>query len=332
MKIILMRINPAIILLLVFFTSCDDGEIVVTTFDFGDSTFGMCSNERNKLLYHINNEEVFETLTLQLSGSNFSADNNLLITPPANINLPLNASSVSVNRVQMTSGNSIVYRTYDSAVPSDYFCNAIPPANPNVLQEYRSMGGQVILTTNFVFDVVSNSIDHDGDGIPSRNEGMDVLLDTDGDGIPNYLDIDDDGDNVPTLAETRPDTSDPTAEGFRDTDGDGIPNYLDDDDDNDSIPTRFEITEDQQDPNSVYNAGGDLRRYLDAATRERFTGEITYTTDNIIRVRYETTVVAENLKLKNVGGDGEEISFVSQDLGTFTTSNRVEILVVPAED
>lgn len=327
-----MRINSLIVLLAFLFFSCDDGEIVVTTFDFEDEAFGICSNERNKLLYHINNEEVFETLSLQLSGNNFSADNNLLVRAPESINLPLPTSSISTFRVPLTTSNSIVYRTYDSAVPSDYFCNAVPPANPIVLQEFRSMGGEVVFTTNFIFNQVSSRVDHDGDGIPSADEGITTLLDTDGDGIPNYLDIDDDGDNVLTRAETSPSAGDPTAEGYRDTDEDGIPNYLDEDDDGDDIPTRLEVTLEEQDPTLVSNEGGNMRRYLDPASRVRFTGEINYSILNNIPVRYETTVVAENLKLKNVGGDGEEISFVSQDLGTFTTRSQVNILVVPNQE
>ncbi|MFD0992436.1 T9SS type B sorting domain-containing protein, partial [Tenacibaculum geojense] len=51
-----------------------------------------------------------------------------------------------------------------------------------------------------------------------------TLLDTDGDLIPDYLDVDDDNDGIPDVAE-----------GNVDTDGDGIPDSLDLDSDNDGI-------------------------------------------------------------------------------------------------
>ena len=50
----------------------------------------------------------------------------------------------------------------------------------------------------------------------------------------DYLDSDDDGDNIPTIDEDLDADGDPTND---DTDNDGIPNYLDNDDDDDGVLT-----------------------------------------------------------------------------------------------
>lgn len=306
----------------VFLISCDDGDIIVTTFDFEDATFNMCSDERSKVLYHINNDDVFETLSLQLSSSQFS---------PEEGELTLTDQPISI---ELSGNNQIIYRTYDGPVPTGanaYFCGAVPPANPRVIQEYRSVGGRVIIRTDFVFNLIDGALDHDGDGIPSSQEGMENGLDTDGDGILDYMDIDDDGDNVLTSVERRAQGEDPTANGFLDTDEDGIPNYLDTDDDNDGVPTRQEVTAANPDPLANRNEGNTLPRFLDRFDNRPFPGEVEDVRENTIPVRYESFIEAQNLKLRNQGGDGEEISFTSINLGRFQTG-EVQIPVEPEEE
>ena len=325
-----MRIYFPLILILIFFTSCDDGEIIVTTFDFEEDTFEMCSNGRSKLLYHINSEIVNESLTIQVSGNNFSADDQLLINAPTSFTLPLADNVLPSFPVILNTTNVIVYRTYDAPVPTTgYFCSNIPPSTPNVIQEYRSVGGELVFRTNVLYNQTNQVLDHDGDGIPSVEEGMDILLDTDGDRIPDYLDLDDDGDNVRTTAERAAATGDPTVGIYLDTDEDGVPNYLDQDDDQDGIPTLLEVTEAKQDPRENFNAANTLRRYLDQFTTERYAGELTFAIENVIPVRYVTTVTARNLMLKNVSGDGEEISFVTKELGSFVPGTAASLLILP---
>jgi gliding motility-associated-like protein len=83
-------------------------------------------------------------------------------------------------------------------------------------------------------------IDHDQDGVPSKEEDLNRNGDfndddTDGDGKPNYLDTDDDQDTIPTIFENFFATI-----YSGDSDGDGILNYLDVDDDNDGVLTKYE--------------------------------------------------------------------------------------------
>lgn len=316
-----MRIYSSfLILIIAFFTSCDDGDIIVTTFEFEEQTFdGMCSDQRNKVLYHINNDDVFETLTIAISNSNFSSENNRLLRETQALSLPLDNNTVAPVTIALTGNNEIVYRTYDAAVPNDYFCRDIPPSSPRVIQEYRSVGGEVIINTGVRYTSSNRGMDHDNDGIPSTEEGMNNLQDTDGDGIPDYLDTDDDGDNVLTSIERQVQVEDPTEGEFPDTDDDGTPNYLDPDDDGDGVPTRREITADQQEPNRVQNDAGNMPRYLDRFTTIAYEGPIEFSVVNEIPVSYSSVVEVRNLKLRNQGGDGEEISFTEKGLGIFNS-------------
>ena len=316
LKMTIMRSVFTILFLFLFLTSCDDGDIIVTSFDFEDDRFLMCSNGNNKVLYHISNGDVFETLSIQLTNQQFSNLNNVLTT------------SVDPITVSLTGENRVTYRTYNSTIPQNYFCQAIPPANPVVLQEYISVGGSIKINTLPVYFINSNNrLDHDQDGIPSIEEGFETNLDTDGDGIPDYLDIDDDGDNVITSVERVAVGDSPLVNGYKDTDADGIPDYLDTDDDGDAILTRREITQEQQDPRLNFNAAN-TPWYLDRFSTNNFGGAINYSVPNIINIRYESVVTAENLKLKNQSGDGEEISFVSKILGIFR-SEGVPVTIAP---
>lgn len=313
-----MRLYLGFFFMMILFTSCDDGEIIVTTFEFEDEALTMCSSTtRNKVLFHRNNLNVFETLSLELNSNQFPVGEQVLTTE----------NTVTIS---LSGNNRIVYRTYDAEVPANYFCNPVPPANPRVLQEFISVGGTVVITTSPVFGVIDGKIDHDGDGIPSDEEGMNEGRDTDGDGIPDYLDIDDDGDNVPTRAEWRPFADEPVANGYRDTDGDGIPNYLDPDDDGDGVPTRLEVTEGNFSPTANQNAGNTMARFLDPFSTERFSGEVPDILENIILINYRSSIMVQNLQLRNQGGDGEEISFTSKNLGFFT-SVGLETLIEPEE-
>lgn len=84
-------------------------------------------------------------------------------------------------------------------------------------------------------------IDNDDDGVDTLDEDLnnDGILsndDTDNDGIPNYLDPDDDNDQVDTQDEITGIGAGFTNNTytFIDTDGDGLENYLDNDDDGDA--------------------------------------------------------------------------------------------------
>jgi len=133
-----MRRFSLFLISLLFLVSCDDGDIIVTSFDFEEETFNLCGDGREKFLYHINNGDVIETLTLQLNSANFSLEDNDLVT------------SIETLRIPLSGSNLVTYRTYDAELPTArnaYFCTLNPPSTPRVIQEYRSVGGTVIIRT-----------------------------------------------------------------------------------------------------------------------------------------------------------------------------------------
>jgi len=295
-----MRNSFYILFLLLGFTSCDDGDIIINNFDFEDDNLSSCGKEeKSKVLFIINNDNVFETISLQATNTSFSSIGNVLTT-----------DTTRVIEFDLSSTNKLTYRTYNGTVLDGYFCSDIPPSNPKVNEEFISVGGKVNITTilNYL-----DSTDSDGDGIDDVDE---FDGDTDDDGIPNKFDIDDDGDNVLTSTELYA-TGDTTV--FQDTDQDDKPNYLDDDDDNDEVKTKFEVSEGNLSPTVAANSNDDgLANYLNFDISEKYTGDIEMLA-NTFNVKYRSRITIQNLQLQNQDGSGEEISFDLYELGTFNS-------------
>jgi hypothetical protein len=196
-----------VILAALLIWSCDDGDILVTSFDFDEQTLQTCTDF--DFVYFKINADNNETLALQFSTA-----------------LPFQ-TEVGEQEISLSSTNQVTYRRFNSDVTASYFCNAIPPTQPTVVEEFTSNVGDITLVTDGTLD--------DDDGIPAE---LEMGMDSDSDGIEDYLDFDDDGDNVPTLFEGVVITDgviDPLL--TRDTDGDGKFDYLDIDDDGDGILT-----------------------------------------------------------------------------------------------
>ncbi len=297
-----------ILFLFVGFTSCDDGDIIINNFDFEDATLKSCKKAGTaKVLYIINNDDIFETISLQATNTAFSEKEDVLST-----------NTSSDIRFDLSTSNKLTYRTYDGTVPPNYFCSDIPPSNPKVNEEFISVGGTVVINTIAEF----NTTDKDGDGVTDDEE---LDEDTDGDGIMNVDDIDDDGDNVLTRNETATANEDPVVGRFRDTDGDGTPNYLDKDDDGDDVDTKFEVSENSLLPTDPGNFNDDnLANYLNPLVKDKFTGEIAIV-PNEINVTYRSSITIQSLQLQNQNGSGEVISFETYDLGDFISASTTLI-------
>lgn len=301
-----MRNNIFILLILLGFTSCNDGDIIINNFDFEDANLKSCNKTgKSKVLYKINNDNIFETISLRVSNSNFSDLAGVLSSTSGAIRVSLPSSNGSNDA-------KLIYRTYDAEVQNDYFCGDIPPSSPKVREEFLSVGGTIVIVTA---EDLGSTTDQDGDGVLDVNEKDG---DTDGDGIPDVKDVDDDGDNVLTSSEIANAANDnTTAEGLRDTDEDGIPNYLDTDDDGDGVPTKFEVTMDAQLPTDPSNRNdANVAFYLDRFSTNSFM-DVTAILDNIIEVRYRSIITIEDLQLQNQDGSAEEISFESYSFGEF---------------
>ncbi len=192
-------------------TSCDDGDIIVTTFDFDDIALENCGTNGDYVFYKINNENL-ESLGLRL-GTN---DDIYLATET--LTYALDGTTNFVN-----------YRTYSDEVDANFFCNNIPPSIPEITDDFFGNSGDAILDVTATFD--------DNDGLI---EDPEADTDSDLDGLLDYIDFDDDGDNVPTQNELdtqNEDGDDNPLTNPKDTDNDGIPDYLDPDDDGDGILT-----------------------------------------------------------------------------------------------
>lgn len=307
------------IITILFLWSCDDGNIIVTTFNFDkDTKLSMCGNDNNKVIYTVNTKPD-ETISLAFQAENFDGKfKGLALSDTLVLNI--------------NNSNKITYRTYNGKVQGDYFCNDVPPSSPQVAEEYTSTsGGQVILLTTIIEQ-------DDNDGVPAEEEdinGNGDLFDddTDGDGIPNFLDTDDDNDNVPTRNEIDKSISTTLTEnGYPDTDGDGVPNYLDEDDDGDGTITRYEdlnaFDELDSNGNPIINPQDDINsdgvpNYLNPDISESLT--VDYFKKNIISRTFRTRVIAKNVTMKNTYSD-EQITVETLILGYFDVHSDNEVL------
>ena len=278
--------------------SCDDGDIIVTTFNFDNADLKSCGTLGNYVFYKVNTAAQ-ESLSLKLG----ETDSIYRLEGTKNYNL--NGTSNFAN-----------YRTYDGALGNNYFCSSIPPTAPIVTVDYLAASGTAEFITTFLYD--------DLDGVPANIEKPG---DTDGDGIPDIYDLDDDGDNVPTVLELDTENADGDDNPFtnpKDTNGDGIPDYLDDDDDGDGILTRDEDQDRNLDPRNDVTDPTVGPDYLNAAVA------IDY---NVEEYRVHTYKIYKSVKitLKNavlVNGD-EEITQETLNIGTIENVETKDKTIKP---
>tara|TARA_R110002049_G_scaffold76250_4_gene196084 strand:+ start:6322 stop:7221 length:900 start_codon:yes stop_codon:yes gene_type:complete len=216
--------NVLIYLSLLTTFSCDDGDIITVEFNFED-TFSSCGN----LVFYKTKKEPAESMSISFTGLTLEqlltvGDNDTLVTK--------------------STSNTFNYRTYSNTTlpTTGLFCTNIPSSEVQIIEDYESKNGEATITTVLTED--------DNDGVPAALEdrnGNGNLKDddTDGDGIPDYIDADDDGDNVLTKDENPDPNGDGNLIDAQDSDGDGTPDYLDTDDDGDGVLTRDEENDTQ---------------------------------------------------------------------------------------
>ena len=204
---------------LIFPFSCSDGNVIDVKFDFDQSPLQVCGE--SDLVFYKTKNDPSESLSVLIQ--------NLTLAEILNVGPD--------NTLVTTASGIFNYRTYSNkTLPGNLFCNDVPSSEVKITQDYQS-ASTVIISVELIRD--------DNDGIPAFLEDINGNGnldddDTDGDGIPNYLDIDDDGDNVLTKDEKPDPNNDGNLSDAQDTDGDGIPDYLDNDDDGDGVLTRNE--------------------------------------------------------------------------------------------
>ncbi|WP_272862629.1 hypothetical protein [Aureisphaera galaxeae] len=278
-----------------FSWSCNDGDVIVTSFDFDDSTLQDCGEAGGYVFFKINSGST-ETISLRLGTS------DQLFLESGTRTFTLDASTNFVN-----------YRIFNSTVTNTYFCNEVPPSDPSISIEYFGNAGTASLTT------VTGLDDDDSIVFVASEDNMEEGTgDLDNDGIPNFYDNDDDGDNVPTASEIGGDPDNP-----RDTDGDGTPDYLDIDDDGDGVLTRYEANG-TLDPLSYSTDTSGVPNYLndnisDSVVVDQFR-------EHSYNFNSNMTLLINNLILVN--GD-EQITFETFDMGNIDDILTGIITVTP---
>lgn len=215
-----------LILNFILIYSCDDGDVITFELDF-EETFEACEGVSD-LIFYKTKEDPSESLSILIS--NYSLEDILEVDDD--------------NTFSVTESATLYYRTYsDITLPTDLFCNDVP-ANVTINIDEESDCNAEISTTLVEDDNddVLASLEFDGD--------------TDGDGLEDYIDADDDGDNILTKDENPDPDGDGDLSDAQDTDNDGIPDYLDPDDDGDGVNTRDEenISQDNNPANDITNS------------------------------------------------------------------------------
>ena len=119
-------------LLCVLVLSCDDGDFDTPAFNFDETVYG-CDV--------INNEHVLFTL----------ANSEALIVTLKTSELK---NEVGVVEVLINEDNTI-YRTFSSDVTSSYFCQSVPPTEPEILSNWLGVSGstnKIIIDTQEELD------------------------------------------------------------------------------------------------------------------------------------------------------------------------------------
>ncbi|WP_129749726.1 hypothetical protein [Flavobacterium beibuense] len=125
------------ILSVIFFISCDDGDMTFKSFDFGDATLQYCS--QNNLIYKVNGTEM---LILDIPSSYF-----------ANVE-----SGEEGEDIVIGNNNKVIYRNYNSTANSSVICSDIPPSSPIVVEEWNASAGGTLKIITEKLD--NNSYQH----------------------------------------------------------------------------------------------------------------------------------------------------------------------------
>ncbi|WP_299364244.1 hypothetical protein [Winogradskyella sp.] len=285
------------ILFLLLLISCDDGDIITVELEF-DMDLERCENDIDSYLIYDLREDPNESLSLIIPRT---TDNELLFTEPTPSNMP---TTLTINGTTVR----FIYRTYNRAVVSSganqELCDVVPPADLTILQDFEATTGSV--------DVTVTIEDDDNDGISSEDEGRGEMdengnypnaLNTDGDAFPDYLDEDDDNDNVKTIDEI--DTSNADGDGNPatnplDTDNDGTPDYLDTDDDGDGVATIEEDADGDFNPRNDLNTNSEgelVAHYLNDLETTNY-GSPGLTDNNIYTRTVNTSFLVRDINLE----------------------------------
>ncbi|MGY3793394.1 hypothetical protein [Aquimarina sp. 433] len=163
-----------IIVLVLFFASCSEGDILEIPLDiFSDDELQNCSNENdNTFVFFVIDQDTNRSLSVNFTDSSFEIE-------------PATVADVSVDEPVVitlnTTTSQLLYREFDTSINGDdYFCNSVPISNVNVTQELVSSNGTVEISyvlqnttateTTYERTVTLNDVTLEGNGIGIRRE------------------------------------------------------------------------------------------------------------------------------------------------------------------
>ncbi len=119
-----------LILFMVLFAACSDGDLQIETIDFDEVAVQFCDSEATtdtQIFFKINGDEA---LILELQSG-----------------LLKNEAPDGVISSAVPGKSQITYRIFSDDVTKSYFCSDIPPSSPLVIQEITATDGAVLITT-----------------------------------------------------------------------------------------------------------------------------------------------------------------------------------------
>jgi hypothetical protein len=309
-----------IIFFLALLTACDDGDVLNVDLEF-DKVLERCENDTESYLIYDTRVDPNESLSLIIPRTDLS---DLLFTIPTPVDtpaiFPIDGTDVRFN-----------YRAYNRAIITDELCDVISPAGLNIVEDYEATTGTVEVTVTIE--------DDDGDGVPTAFEGRGELdangdysnaEDFDQDGIPDYLDVDDDDDNVLTKDEidNSDGDNDPTTNPLNtDADlpnGDDMPDYLDKDDDGDGTFTRLEDENGMNGPGDDREdntAGEDVAHYLNIEETTSYTFQDYNNFENVYTRKVKTHFLVKDIDLEILRATDVDFGILTTIIMDFTPLN-----------
>jgi len=121
----------AILFLSLSLYSCNDGEIIVNTFNFDDVPLKTCGDVGNYVFYK-ENTRVYESLSLRLG----------------TMDSIYNTQGTKIYELSDNT-NFVNYRSYDGPLGNNYFCSSIPPTAPTVEVNYLAVSGRAEVIVTF---------------------------------------------------------------------------------------------------------------------------------------------------------------------------------------
>jgi hypothetical protein len=139
-----MRKIVTLILFCSFLVGCNDGDLAIEQVNFDDAAIQSCEtiNDNTSILFKIKDSEA---LVLTLASG-------LIVNETTEAGAP-RTSTIDEN-------SQLLYRIFSENVAKDYFCDAIPPTTPTVLEEIPAVNGIVSVTTTSTVDGNTTTYEH----------------------------------------------------------------------------------------------------------------------------------------------------------------------------